>query len=51
MDQVFVAFYSFPAEHRHFGFVTSKLSLDDMRQLLDIESLQRQAEEIDKQLE
>lgn len=46
MNEISIAFYTFPAEHRHFAFVTSKLGLDDMKQLLDIESLRRQAREI-----
>lgn len=51
MDQVFIAFYTFPAEHRHFVFVTSKLDLDGMRQLLDIDSLQAQATEIGRHMD
>jgi len=46
IDQVFVAFYTYPEEHRHFVFVTNKLDLNDMKQLLDLESLQQQAKEL-----
>ena len=46
IDQVFVAFYTYPSENRHFVFVTNKLTLDDMRSLLDIESLQHKAQEL-----
>ncbi len=49
MDQIFVAFYTFPAEHRDFVFVTNKLDLEDIRQLIDVESLQRKANEIEQQ--
>lgn len=46
MDQVLVAFYTHPSEHRHFAFVTCKLDLDDIKQLIDIESLTSLAQEI-----
>jgi hypothetical protein len=49
IDQIFIAFYTYPAEHDHFAFVTNKLSLDDIKQLLAFESLQRLAQEIGEQ--
>jgi len=51
MDEVQVAFYTYPAEHRHLVFVTNKLDLGEMRRLLDLESLRRHAEKICKTTE
>ncbi len=50
MDRVFIAFYTFPAENRHFAFVTNKLDLDQQSQLIDIQSLKQQAREIGESL-
>lgn len=46
MNHVFVAFYTHPSEHRHLAFVTCKLDLDDMKQLLDIDALASMAQEL-----
>jgi hypothetical protein len=46
MDQVQVAFYTVPAEHRSFMFVTNKLTTPEMAQLIDVEGLNRWAWQI-----
>lgn len=39
VDKSFVLFYTYPAEHRHFAFITNKLDLEEFRRRLDFESL------------
>ncbi len=46
MQQIRIAFYTYPAEHRHFIFLTNKLTLEDMKRLVNIEALQEAAGEI-----
>ena len=41
MDEVDMLFFTTPEEHRHFVFLTTKYSLDDMAAMLDLTSLQR----------
>ena len=46
IDQVFVAFFTWPAENNHFVFVTNKLDLEDMKQLIHLDELQEMAGKI-----
>ena len=46
IDEVFVMFHTFPSENRHFLFLTNKLTLDDIKRLVDIDDLQKAADEI-----
>jgi hypothetical protein len=49
IDRTFVNFYSFPAEHRHFVFVTNKLDYDNLARLIGLEELQERAIEIGRE--
>jgi hypothetical protein len=46
MDGVDMLFYTAPEEHRHFVFLTTKYTLDEMAGMLDLESLQQAARRI-----
>jgi hypothetical protein len=46
IDQVFAAFYTFPAENRHFAFVTNKLNLENISNLINLPDLQEEARRI-----
>jgi hypothetical protein len=39
IDQVFVAFYTFPEEHKHFAFVSNKLNFTDIQNLVNVRGL------------
>jgi hypothetical protein len=45
-DEVFVMFFAYPSENRHFYFLTNKLSFDEFQRLIDIADLQKEAVEI-----
>jgi hypothetical protein len=45
-DKTFISFYTFPAESRHFVFLTNKLDFDDMCKLVIPDDLQMKAKEI-----
>jgi hypothetical protein len=46
LDQVECAFYTYPAEHRHLSFVTSKFDLDDVIEILRFSELQREVSQL-----
>ena len=46
LDQSYLMFYTTPAEHYYFRFLTNKLDYEKMSQLLDINSLRKMAEQI-----
>jgi hypothetical protein len=46
LDQVRLAFYTFPAEHRHFVILTNKMLLEEMVNIIQLKSLQRRARKI-----
>lgn len=46
IDKITLAFYTFPAEHCHFAFVTNKFSLGEFRAAINIEELQSKAQRI-----
>ncbi len=46
IDQTFVNFYTFPAEHRFFVFVTNKLNYSELANLIGLEELQKRAKEM-----
>lgn len=46
LDQSFITFYTVPAEHRDFAFVTNKLGLDDLRNMIDLDDLQKRAKQV-----
>jgi hypothetical protein len=50
VDSCSIIFYTWPAEHRRFAFMTNKWSLDVMKNMLDIPSLQKVADNIKAQL-
>ena len=51
IDACSVVFYTWPAEHRRFAFLTNKWSLSDLQAMLDIPDLQNMADQIKAQLE
>jgi hypothetical protein len=46
MDGVDMLFYTAPEEHRHFIFLTTKYSLDEMAAMLDLPSLQKAVDQL-----
>jgi hypothetical protein len=46
IDEVYVTFYAYPSENRHFYFLTNKLSFDEFQRLIDMDNLQKEAVEI-----
>ncbi len=51
IDKTFVSFYTFPAEHRYFVFVTNKLNYADLANLIRLEGLQKRAKEMSLEME
>ncbi len=49
IDSTFVNFYTFPAEHRYFVFVTNKLNYAELAGLIGLEELQIRAREIGRE--
>lgn len=43
VDEVFVMFYTYPSENRHFYFLTNKLGFDEFLSLIDIGDLNQDA--------
>jgi len=46
IDQTFAVFYTHPQEHRHFSFLTNKLSFSEFTRLIDLEELRRKAQDL-----
>jgi len=46
IDQTFTVFYTHPEEHRHFSFLTNKLSFSEFTRLMDLEGLRRKAQDL-----
>lgn len=46
LDQSSLAFFTNPSENRHFAFITSKYTQEDLERKIDLESLQKRAKEI-----
>ncbi len=50
MDEAFIAFYTFPDEHRHFVFLSNKLTLEELTARLDIDDLHQKAVKIGREI-
>ncbi len=50
VKEIFVGFYAFPVENRHFCFYTNKLDISGICKMINPEDLQRRATEISKGL-
>jgi hypothetical protein len=46
VDEVFIMFYTYPEEHRHFNFITNKLSLEEFAELINYPKLQKTINEL-----
>jgi hypothetical protein len=46
IDQVRIAFHSYPTEHRHIVFLTNKLGYDEITEMIHLDDLKTQALEI-----
>jgi hypothetical protein len=49
IDQTFINFYTFPAEHCDFVFVTNKLTCAELANLIGLEELQERAKEMSRE--
>jgi hypothetical protein len=49
-DKTFIDFYTFPAEHRYFVFVTNKLNYAELANLIDLADLQAGAKKIGEKI-
>lgn len=45
-DRTFISFYTFPAEHRYFVFVTNKLNYKELANLIDMKDLHAKAQKM-----
>jgi hypothetical protein len=46
IDRTFVNFYTFPEENRYFVFVTNKLNIEELANLIGLEDIQERAKEM-----
>jgi hypothetical protein len=46
INRTFVNFYTFPAEHRYFVFVTNKLNYVELASLIKLDELQERAKKM-----
>jgi len=49
IDRTYVNFYTTPAEHRHFVFVTNKLNYAELARLIRLDELQEKAKDIGRE--
>ena len=46
LENSYLSFFTYPEEHRHFKFVTLNLELQEFTEMINLESLQKKADEI-----